>query len=287
MIREYHAPATVEEVVTLKARLGNSAVFLAGGTEVNSTAFSFAPEHVISLQRLPLADIRATEAELVIGAGCTIQQVIDSTDVPEIIKAAGRHIFNRHIRNVATVGGQLGSNRSCSNLLPILVALEAVVDVGHGGPTLQSVVDLAGPGATRAIPALQYIGEERKELITHVRVRTIAPARRVAVERYSRTANDLSILTAAVSLTRDGEAVVNPVIAAGGVAKHVIRLEAVEQALHGKPLPRREAIERLVAGHVSPITDIRGTAEFKRHLAGVLVAKALLRAYRQVGEQRQ
>ena len=274
MIREYHAPATVEEAVALKGRLGNSAVFLAGGTEVNSTAFPFAPEHVISLQRLPLADIRATEAELVIGAGCTIQQVIDSADVPEIIRAAGRHIFNRNIRNVATIGGQLGSNRSCSNLLPIVVALEAVVD-------------LAGPGATRAIPALQYIGEERKELITHVRVRTSALARRVAVERYSRTANDLSILTAAVSLTRDGEAVVSPVIAAGGVAKHVIRLEAVEKALHGKPLPRREAIERLVAGHVSPITDIRGTAEFKRHLAGVLVAKALLRAYRQVGEQRQ
>lgn len=270
MIQEYHAPTTIDEALSLKARLGSSAVFLAGGTEVNSTTFRLKPEHVISLERLDLAGIRTTANELIIGARCTIQQIIDSADVPEVVKEAGRHICNRNIRNVATLGGQLGSNRSCSNLLPILVALEATVD-------------LATPGATRAMSALQYIADERQELITLVRIRRSALSRLATVERYSRTANDLSILTTAVSLARDGQKVAGPVIAAGGVAKHVIRLEAVEQALDGKPLPGREAIERLVASHVSPIADIRGSIEFKQHLAGVLVAKALLRAYRQEG----
>ncbi|HVP10359.1 MAG TPA: FAD binding domain-containing protein [Phycisphaerae bacterium] len=274
MIREYHAPATVEEAVALKERLAGSAVFLAGGTEVNSEAFSFAPEHIISLQRLGLSDIRQTKSELVLGACCTIQQVIESADVPDIIKAAGRHVFNRNIRNMATVGGQLGSNRSCSNLLPIFVVLEATVD-------------LAVPGGTRAIPALQYITEERKEMITRIRIRTGALARQAAVEKYSRTANDLSILTAAVTLAREGDAIIDPVIAAGGVAKHVIRLEGVEQALDGQTPPKRDAIERLVAGNVSPITDLRGSEEFKRQIAGVLVAKAILRAYRHGGEQAQ
>jgi putative selenate reductase FAD-binding subunit len=274
MIKEYHAPATVEEAVALKERLAGSAVFLAGGTEVNSTAFSFAPEHVISLERLDLADIRTGKTELVLGACCTIQQLIDSADVPEPIKAAGRHVFNRNIRNMATIGGQLGSNRSCSNLLPILVAFEAVVD-------------LAMPGGTQAMPALQYITEERKEMIIHVRIQANALARQAAVEKYSRTANDLSILTAAVTLEREGEAVVNPIIATGGVAKHVVRLEAVEESLHGKPLPKRDAIEHLVAGQVSPIADIRGSIEFKQHMAGVLVAKAILSAYRRGGGQGQ
>ena len=267
MIQEFHSPATVAEALTLKAQLADAAVFLAGGTEVNSTAFPFTPEHVISLQRLALTGIRATETELVVGACCTIQQIIDSPDVPEIIKAAGRHICNRNIRNVATIGGQLGTNRSCSNLLPILVALEAVVD-------------LATPGAAPVLPALQYIAEERKEMITQSRIRQSALARPAAIEKYSRTANDLSILTAAVSLTRDGATVVRPIIAVGGVAKHVTRLEPVERALDGEPLPGRAVLERLVAKHVSPITDIRGSAEFKRHLAGVLVAKAILRAFR-------
>ena len=241
---------------------------------LNSTAFCHAPEHVISLQRLALAGIRAAKTELVIGACCTIQQIIDAADVPEIIKTASRHVVNRNIRNVATIGGQLGSNKSCSNLLPILVALEAVVD-------------LAGPGGTHAIPALEYIASERKELITHVRIQSSALGRPAAVEKYSRTANDLSILTAAVSLALDGKTVVNPIIAAGGVARHVIRLEAVEKALHGKPLPSRETIEHFVADDVSPIADIRGSAEFKRHLAGVLVAKAVLRACRQKQGQPQ
>lgn len=272
MIKEYLAPATVAEATAIKERLGEAAVFLAGGTEVNSAAFRGRPEHVISLQHLPLADIRVTDTELILGARCTIQQLIDAADVPEIIQSAGRGIFNRNIRNVATLGGQLGSNRSCGSMLPILVALDAVVDV-------------AGSGMTQPVAALRYMSEERKELITHVRIRLSALARRTAIETYSRTANDLAILSTAVSLARNSEAVVSPIIAAGGVAKHVIRLPAVEQALNGQPPPKRDAIEQLVASHVSPITDIRGSTEFKRHLAGVLVAKALLRAYRRGEEQ--
>ena len=270
MIKEYHAPPTLAEALALKQRLGDAAVFLAGGTEVNSAAFPSAPAHVISLQHLALTAIQATATDLIIGACCTIQQMLDSPDVPDIIKAAGRHIFNRNIRNMATIGGQLGSNKSCSNLLPILVALDAAVD-------------LADPAGTHAIPALEYIAGERKELITHVRIRTSASARRAAVERYARTANDISILTAAVSLARDGDAVISPIIAAGGVAKHVIRLAPIERALDGKPLPKRDALERLVASRVAPIADLRGSIEFKRHVAGVLVAKALLRAYRDGG----
>jgi putative selenate reductase FAD-binding subunit len=270
MIRQYHAPATVDDAVALRERLGGSAVFLAGGTEVNSAAFPFVPEHVISLEHLGLTGISVTRSELILGACCTIQQIIDSADVPDCIKSAAGHVCNRNIRNMATIGGQFGSNKSCGNLLPILVALEAAVDV-------------AAPGATFAIPALQYITEERKEMITLVRIRTSAFARFSAVEKYSRTTNDLSIITAAVTLAREGDAVVSPLIAAGGLARHVIRLEAVEQALHGNPPPNRDAIERLVAAHVSPIADIRGSVEFKKHIAGVLVANTVLRAFRQGG----
>ena len=273
MIREYHVPETVPEAVALMERLTGSAVFLAGGTELNSAAAPFEAERVVSLARLGLADIRARETELVLGACCTIQQLLDNPDVPEYIKAAGRHIVNRNVRNAATVGGQLGSNKSCGNLLPVLVALEAVVD-------------LALPGATRTIPVLEYISGERKELITDVRVPATGGGHFVAVGNYTRTANDLSILTAAVSLARDDELVKRPIVAAGGVARHVIRLEAVEKALHGRPLAKREMLEGLVAGNISPIADIRGSVAFKRHMCGVLVARTVLRAYQQGEGQR-
>ena len=81
MTREYHAPPTLAEALALKQRLGDAAVFLAGGTEVNSAAFPAAPEHVISLQHLALTGIQATATDLVIGACCTIQQILDSPDL--------------------------------------------------------------------------------------------------------------------------------------------------------------------------------------------------------------
>ena len=270
MITEYHAPATVEDAAALKEQLADSAVYLAGGTEVNSTAFSRAPEHVISLERLGLTDIRSTEAELAIGACCTIQGIIDSADVFDCIRVAGQHIVNRNIRNVATIGGQLGSNKSWGNLLPALIVLEAVVEV-------------AARGATDAMPVSEYIAGERKELILRVRIPKHDRSRFVTVEKYARTANDLSVVTAAVSVAREGELIDRPLIACGGVAKHVIRLEAFERALHGLPLPSRETIEELVGRNVSPIVDIRGGVELRRYLAGVLVAKALHRAYRGAG----
>jgi len=273
MIREYHAPATVTEAVTIQERFAASAVFLAGGTEVNSGAFRLPAERVISLKHLGLGHIRVTETELVMGACCTVQQLIDSADVPECIKEAGRHIANRNIRNVATIGGQIGCNKSCGNLLPVLVVLEAVADV-------------AQRGASDSIPVRDYLADERRELITDVRIPTSQLCRAIAVERYSRTTNDLSILTAAVALTMADGVVETVHIAAGGVAKHVIRLEAVEEALRGEPLPGRQAVERLVASNVSPIADIRGSVEFKRHLAGVLVAKTVLRAYSRETEER-
>ncbi|UCG31744.1 MAG: FAD binding domain-containing protein [Phycisphaerales bacterium] len=274
MISEYHAPATVEDAVALKERLADSAVYLAGGTEVNSAAFSGVPEHVISLERLGLTGIRSAGAELTIGACCTIQEIIASAEVPECIREAGQHVVNRNIRNLATIGGQLGSNKSCGNLLPMLIVLEAVVEV-------------ASRGATEAIPAIEYVAGERKELILRVRIPKHDRSRSVAVEKYARTANDLSVVTAGVSVARDGELIDRPLIAAGGVAEHVIRLEAVERALHGLPLPSREAIEELVGRNVSPIADIRGGVEFRRHLAGVLVAKALHRAYQGAGGERR
>lgn len=274
MIREYHAPETVDDALTIKERLADSAVYLAGGTEVNSTAFARAPEHVISLAHLGLTEIRPTGDELSIGACCTIQEIIDSSDVPDCVKAAGRHIVNRNIRNMATIGGQLGSNKSCSNLLPVLIVLEAVVEV-------------AARGATKTIPAIEYITGERKELILCVRILKHDGSRSVAVEKYARTANDLSVLTAAVSVGTDSELIDRPLISAGGVAKHVIRLEPVERALHGMPLPSREEIEDLVRRNVSPIADIRGGVEFKRYLAGVLVAKTLHRAFLREGVERR
>ncbi len=95
----------------------------------------------------------------------------------------------------------------------------------------------------------------------------------------------LSIVTAAVSLERDGETVKRPIVAAGGVDARVRRLVELERSLDGRPLPSAEGIRTLVAREVSPISDLRGSADLKRHLASVLVARALHGAVEEGGGQ--
>ncbi|MFH1417927.1 MAG: FAD binding domain-containing protein [Planctomycetota bacterium] len=271
MIKEVHRPQTVDEAVRLKETLGNQAVFLAGGTEVNSSSFAFSGEHVISLAGLGLGGIRVTEDELVVGAFCTIAELTEAADVPQCVQSAGLNVVNRNIRNVATIGGHLASGKSCGDLLPVLVALEAVLDTGS-------------PVATCAVPVLEYLELESKPLATQIRIPKIDANRQVAVGKYSRTSNDISILTAAVALTREGDCIRDPIVAAGGVARRVVRLKGVEGKLSGRDCPTLEEVEGWVAAEVAPVSDIRGSAEFKRYRAGVLVATTVQRAYRGEGE---
>ncbi len=271
MIKEIHRPHTVDEAVRLKETLGDQAVFLAGGTEVNSSGFAFPGEHVINLAGLELGGIRVTDDELVVGASCTIAELLESTDIPNCIRTASLNIANRNIRNVATLGGHLACGKSCSDLTPVLVALEAVLDT-------------AIPGTTGDVPVMDYVELKSKPLVTKIRIPKIEAGRQVAVDKYSRTSNDLSILTAAVALNRDGDCIHEPIVAVGGVAGHVVRLKGVEGKLRGQVLPSLEEAAGWVAAEVSPVSDLRGSAEFKRYRAGVLVAMTIQSAYRGEGE---
>ncbi|MCP4590929.1 MAG: hypothetical protein GY842_09295 [bacterium] len=271
MIEKFHRPRTVDEAVRLKETLGERGVFLAGGTEVNCSSCAFPGEQVISLAELGLGGIRVADAELVVGACCTIAELTEAAGVPKCVQAAGLNVVNRNIRNVATIGGHLASGKSCGDLVPVLIAMEAVLDT-------------ASPDAIRSMPVLEYLELESKPLITSIRIPRTDARRQVAVGVYSRTFNDISILTAAVALTRDGECIRDPIVAVGGVAGHVVRLDGVEGKLNGRDLPAPEEVERWVAAEIAPVSDVRGSAEFKRYRTGALVATIVQQAYRGDGE---
>ncbi len=266
MIKKFHRPQTVDEAVRLKEELGNQAVFLAGGTEVNASGFAFAGEHVISLAGLDLGGVAVAGDELAIGAFCTIAELIAAAGIPDCLRAAGLNVVNRNIRNIATIGGHLANGKSCGDLIPALTVLETVLDVAQAG-------------ATRTIPVLEYLALESKPLVTRIRIPLANTRRQIAVGNYTRTASDVSILTAAVALTRDGVRIRDPIVAIGGVARHVVRLGGVERELRDQELPARESVEQWVTEEVSPVSDVRGSAEFKRYRAGVLIATTVQRAY--------
>jgi putative selenate reductase FAD-binding subunit len=254
MVPSYHRPATVAEALQLKAKLGAGAVFLAGGTEVNNL-HSPRPAALIDLAGLGLDKVEVSAQGVRLGAAVTFQQIVEHRELPAFLKAAGGQMTNRNIRNRATVGGQLATNRSCADLIPALLAAEAVVKL-----------------TDRELPLEQYLAGEPGLILS---VFVPASSRRFGLQNQTRTAADISVITAAASFTLAGDRLQKPILAVGGVAPHVVRLHQVEKALEGQPLPAQAQLEALVASAVNPIDDLRGSAAFKRHLASVLAERAL------------
>jgi probable selenate reductase FAD-binding subunit len=254
LIPAYHRPASVAEALQLKATLGPRAVFLAGGTEVNNLHCA-RPAALIDLAGLGLDKLEISTSGVRIGAGVTFQQLIEHRETPWFLKSAAGQMANRNIRNRATVGGHLGANRSCADLIPTLLAAEAKVQL-----------------ADRELPIEQLIAGEPGLVLS---VFVPATARGFGLGNQTRTANDISIITAAASLSVEGGKVKHPILAIGGVAGHVVRLHEVEEALDGRPLPASEKVESSIERAVHPIDDLRGSAAYKRHLAAVLGERAL------------
>lgn len=262
MFKEFLRPKTVAEAVLLRAKR-RSSVYLAGGTEVNALGWGGDADVAISLSALPLGGLKRSKAGLSVGAGTTLQALIDSKATPPLLAASARHFANRSIRNVATIGGNVGSNKSCSNLIPALLALDA------------SVV-LAGARGKKTVPLSVFVAKrDPKALLLSFEIPAVASKRRWAARKYSRTVNDVSILSVAVTFDGDAAKVLKPRVAVGGVAKSVVRLAALEKRLDGKPLPPRDGIEALARPLIKPIDDLRGSAAFKRHAAAAMVAWAL------------
>jgi putative selenate reductase FAD-binding subunit len=260
MIQEFFKPQTIAEAVTLKETYKNAAVFMAGGTDVNCRDASSAVEKVIGIEQLKLNAISETDEAVLIGAGVTIQEFIDSTKVPNQLSMAAGHFVNRNIRNMATIGGNIASNNSTSNLIPTLVALDA---------------ELKLAGTDASVSVYEYITREMNRLIESITILSENLEKPFGIRKFSHTANDISIIVAAVTFNIRNEIVSNVRVATGGVSKHVVRLQELENKLEGNKLLARSEIEDTVKKAVSPIKDIRGGVRLKKYLAGVLVSDCI------------
>lgn len=266
MRSDFYKATSIEQALQLAAELGPGACFLAGGSELNNQASTIEATAHILITPLGLDRITVVGDTVEIGATVPIQRLIDAPEVPAPLRRAAAHIGNRNVRNVATVGGHIATNKPWADLLPTLVVLDATAEVHSlGGPTTVSVEQLLATGVAG--------------LITKVVVPKPSPGRHVAVGCYTRTANDVSVVNAAVALSVKEGRVEAPAVAAGGIAPHVIRLTHVEAALAGRLLPALDAIEKITGERLTPVGDVRGTAAFKRHMASVLVARAAHEAW--------
>ena len=276
MVEQFHRPATIQEALSLKRRFQARAAFLAGGTLANAKESPLHPGHWISLEGLKLDRIGERRGDLVIGALCSLQRLIEDARTPECLRAAAAQIMSRNVRNMATIGGHVVANLPYSDLIPMLVALEAQVEApGSRTATTISVMDYITSGVTSG----------RNRLITKIIVPR-SDRRRVAACRNVRgSANARSLLSVAVSLTSTDDGILDPIIALAGVGRHVLRLTSAEKALDGKPLPPIDRLAAMISRRVRPTSTPFASAAYIRHQAGVVVALAFQKALRPKGDQ--
>jgi carbon-monoxide dehydrogenase medium subunit len=228
---------------------------------------------LISLRAAPELKNITLGGNIRIGAASTITELIENaqlqTAVPVLVQAAKR-IGSVQIRNVATVGGNIGNCSPCADTAPALLVLEARAVVRSAQNTREIPLQdfFAGPGQSCLSP---------QEIIVEVLIDIPGPQTKAITMKKGRVQMDLALASVAVFMETDGNFCKKVRIAAGSVAPVPLRLTEVEKFLENTEITEekiREA-QRIAMESVSPISDVRSTADYRRHLVGVYVKNAI------------
>lgn len=264
MVKGYYRPRDAAEALSLLGSKPGSTA-LGGGTQLLSGEYRHLDLELVSLEGLLPRSVARSGERLSIGAGATFQDLADAPGLPEPLKAAVLGMVDRNVRNRATVGGNLGADKSCSSLIPLLLVLEADL--------------LLLDGRSMSLEAWLERDRGPRDRGTIARVELdLSNPRSVGYARYSRLACDISVLACAAAFVEDSGGVGKLRLVLGGVGPRSRRYPSLETLFEGRRLPGRDEIEAAVAPLLSPIDDQRASAEFKRLRCSTLVAEALLGA---------
>jgi CO/xanthine dehydrogenase FAD-binding subunit len=243
------------------------ASLLAGGTDLMvEVNFGHAkPKHVIALRRIQA--LQAWEGRR-IGAGVTYTRMEHGPHVA--LAQLARTVGSPQIRNAGTIGGNLGTASPAGDALPFLAAVDAEVEL------------LSKARGTRLVPWDEFlVGVKRTtrrddEIIVAAVLPERLPERQAFGKIGVRNAMVISMVSACV--TRDDDGTTR--VALGAVGPTPVRARRAEELISAEPTPSAAALAefaRLVSEEVRPITDHRGTEQYRRHASGVLARRLLER----------
>ena len=283
---DYERATSVEEALTLLEELGPGARLLAGGHSLlpMMKLRLAVPEHVIDIDPLAaeLGYVREHEGEVRIGAMTRHRDLLESGLLArrlQIFSDAERVIADPVVRTRGTIGGALCQADPSEDLSAVCAAVGAQMLIrGSAGERVLAMNDFhRGPYRTAVGPA---------EMLIEIRV-PLREGSGSAYEKVGRRVGDWAVAAAGASVKVAGGRIVAAGIALAAAGADITSTEA-EDALVGQ-VPSDEVFARaaaLASASCSPVSDQRGSAEYKRHVAGVLTERALRRATaRALGEE--
>ena len=275
----YHRPATVSEAAEILAE-GEDAKPLAGGQSLVPllNLRLSQPTDLVDLGGIEgLDDITNEGGAIRIGAmvrQATAERDQNVRDSAPLLFAALRYVAHPQIRARGTVGGSLAHADPAAELPAALLALEgAVIVEGTDGRRTIAAEDCFRGFLTRALAP--------DEVLVEATVPVQRSSERWGCTEIARRRGDYALAGAMVTVRTNGEAIEDSRVVLFSVASVPLRMRSVEDALAGRSIADPDALRdaaRVSSEDLDPSTDLHATPEFKRHLAGVVVRRALEQA---------
>jgi carbon-monoxide dehydrogenase medium subunit len=283
---DYYEPATLEEAITLLTNHGPRARVMAGGTNliVWMKMEQVTPEVIINIHKLPgLTGIKG-EDNLEIGTLTKIWELRNSRVLQcgyAALAEAGASFGSTQIQLMGTIGGNICNGSPASDTVPALLVLGAELSI-------------VGPNGERAAPLESFLvgpGEvalQDGEMLTAVRIPAPEPSAGSAYIKLSRVRADLAKASAAASIVRSEDTIIECRLAFGSVGPTALRCREAERMLIGKTFSSELALAagRVASRTVAPIDDVRSTAWYRREVVQALAHDAVKRAWDRAGLSR-
>ena len=267
----YFQPTSLQEALELLAAHPKGKL-IAGGTDIGVELNKLGRHYpvLVSVEHVPeLRQFEETDAGLSLGSVLTLSELEQQLEgrIP-LLETMLYSFAARQIRNRATLGGNLATASPVGDLAPVLLACDA-----H--------ITLVSEDGERTLPLSEFFTGYRTtvqrpgELIQSVTVPKQIGRLEAVYKVGKRGADDISTVAAAFSLELSGETVSSARLAYGGVAATPVRAYEVEVFLRGKPWNQRTASEAASRLRLlfTPLSDLRGSAEYRRALVGNLFEK--------------
>jgi carbon-monoxide dehydrogenase medium subunit len=285
---DYASPHSVKEATELLAERGERARILAGGTDLLVLLRAGVMDNVdlvVDGKFIPeLNEVTCDpQAGLTLGAAVPCYKIYNNPEVaqayPGLIDAASL-IGGTQIQGRATLGGNLCNAAPSGDSIPVMIAL--------GG-----VANIAGPSGDRSVPIEDFCTAPRRtvlqpgEMLVSLHFPAPAPRSGAHYLRFiPRNEMDIAVVGAGVSVVLENGTIKSARVALASVAPTPLFVKEAGDALAGKPATEESVriASALAQDAASPITDMRGTKEYRKHLCEVLTRRALLTAIERAKE---
>jgi aerobic carbon-monoxide dehydrogenase medium subunit len=271
----YHAPRSTEEATALLASLDNAKVLAGGQSLVPMMNFRYViVDHIVDLAKIEgLAGVSVNSGKMRIGAMTRQRDLEFSPEVAQhcpLLREALCHVGHRQTRNRGTIGGSLAHADPAAEQPTVCAVHDAVIEI-------------TSAGGTRRVPFTEFAvafmttAVESNEIITAIEIPLWPAGHGYSFHEYARRRGDFAIVGAAALLDlAPDQTIRRAALALCGVGTGPLRMTEAERMLTGKRLDRAVAQAAAAAVKaIKPVSDIHASADYRRHLAEVLVFRAL------------